>query len=72
SGFPMDCVFCPIAGGREPAHRHFEDDHFIVLLDFFPLRPAHVLIVAREHAPLLSDRSAAARDALPGLSERTG
>ncbi|MCR3764982.1 HIT family protein, partial [Pseudomonas aeruginosa] len=21
SGFPMDCVFCAIAGGREPAHR---------------------------------------------------
>ncbi len=55
SGFPMDCVFCAIAGGREPAHRLFEDEHFIVLLDIFPLRPAHVLIVAREHAPHLSD-----------------
>ncbi|VFT11434.1 putative HIT family protein [Pseudomonas aeruginosa] len=33
SGFPMDCVFCAIAGGREPAHRLFEDEHFIVLLD---------------------------------------
>lgn len=61
SGFPMDCVFCAIAGGREPAHRLFEDEHFIVLLDIFPLRPAHVLIVAREHAPHLSDLSAAAR-----------
>ncbi|HCT4714098.1 TPA: HIT family protein, partial [Pseudomonas aeruginosa] len=72
SGFPMDCVFCAIAGGREPAHRLFEDEHFIVLLDIFPLRPAHVLIVAREHAPHLSDLSAAARDALPALAERTG
>ena len=72
SGFPMDCVFCAIAGGREPAHRLFEDEHFIVLLDIFPLRPAHVLIVAREHAPHLSDLSAGARDALPALAERIG
>ncbi len=72
SGFPMDCVFCAIAGGREPAHRLFEDEHFIVLLDIFPLRPAHVLIVAREHAPHLSDLSAAARDALLALAERIG
>ncbi|WP_413038483.1 HIT family protein [Pseudomonas aeruginosa] len=68
----MDCVFCAIAGGREPAHRLFEDEHFIVLLDIFPLRPAHVLIVAREHAPHLSDLSAAARDALLALAERIG
>lgn len=72
SGFPMDCVFCAIAGGREPAHRLFEDEHFIVLLDIFPLRPAHVLIVAREHAPHLSDLSAVARDALLALAERIG
>ncbi|HBO9692870.1 TPA: HIT family protein, partial [Pseudomonas aeruginosa] len=49
-----------------------EDEHFIVLLDIFPLRPAHVLIVAREHAPHLSDLSAAARDALLALAERIG
>ena len=72
SGFPMDCVFCAIAGGREPAHRLFEDEHFIVLLDIFPLRPAHVLIVAREHAPHLSDLSTGARDALLALAERIG
>ncbi|MDH1263232.1 HIT family protein [Pseudomonas sp. GD03944] len=66
----MDCVFCAIAGNRAPAHRLYEDEHFIVLLDIFPLRPAHVLIVSREHAPFLKDLSVAARDRLLALSER--
>lgn len=66
----MDCVFCAIVGNRLPAHRICEDEHFIVLLDIFPLRPAHVLIVSREHAPFLKDLSVAARDHLLGLSER--
>lgn len=66
----MDCVFCAIVGGRLPAHRVYEDEDFIVLLDIFPLRPAHVLIVSREHAPLLKDLSAAARDRLLLLAGR--
>jgi len=66
----MDCVFCAIAGNRQPAYRICEDEHFIVLLDIFPLRPAHVLIVSREHAPFLKDLSVAARDRLLELSER--
>ena len=66
----MDCVFCAIAETRLPAHRVYEDEHFIVLLDIFPLRPAHLLIVSREHAPLLKDLSAAARDRLLLLAGR--
>ncbi|MGH8353666.1 MAG: HIT family protein [Pseudomonas sp.] len=66
----MDCVFCAIAAGRLPAHLLHEDEHFLVLLDIFPLRPAHVLILSREHAPYLSDLSAAARERLLALAER--
>lgn len=66
----MDCVFCAIVDDRLPAHRVYEDEHFIVLLDIFPLRPAHLLIVSREHAPLLKDLSAPARDHLLLLAER--
>lgn len=66
----MDCVFCAIAGNRLPAHRVYEDEDFIVLLDIFPMRPAHVLIVSREHAPLLKDLSARARDRLLAVGER--
>ncbi len=66
----MDCVFCAIVEDRLPAHRIYEDEHFVVLLDIFPLRPAHLLIVSREHAPLLKDLSAAARDRLLLLAGR--
>lgn len=66
----MECVFCAIAAEQLPAERIYEDEHFIVLLDIFPLRPAHVLIVSREHAPFLKDLSTAAADALLPLVQR--
>lgn len=66
----MQCVFCAIAAQQLPAERIYEDEHFIVLLDIFPLRPAHVLIVSREHAPFLRDLSAAASGQLLGLAQR--
>jgi len=66
----MDCVFCAIVDGKLPAHLVHEDEHFLVLLDIFPLRPAHVLIVSREHAPYLSDLSVVARERLLALAER--
>lgn len=66
----MNCVFCAIAAGQQPAQTIYEDQHFLVLLDIFPLRPAHVLIVSREHAPLLQDLSSAPRDALLALAAR--
>lgn len=66
----MDCVFCAIAERRLPAHRLYEDDDFIVLLDIFPMRPAHVLIVSRLHAPFLRDLPVSVRERLLTLSER--
>jgi histidine triad (HIT) family protein len=66
----MECVFCAIAAEQLPAERIYEDEHFIVLLDIFPLRPAHVLIVSREHAPFLKDLSAAASEQLLPLAHR--
>lgn len=65
----MTCVFCAIAAGTLPAHLLHEDEHFLVLLDIFPLRPAHVLIVSREHAPYLHDLSAPAQAHLLGLAQ---
>jgi len=66
----MTCVFCAIAAEQLPAERIYEDEHFIVLLDIFPLRPAHVLIVSREHAPFLKDLSSAASEQLLHLAQR--
>ena len=66
----MDCVFCAIAAGRVPARILYEDDHFIVLLDIYPLRPAHLLLVAREHATFLHQLPEAAQQGLIPLAER--
>jgi diadenosine tetraphosphate (Ap4A) HIT family hydrolase len=66
----MSCVFCAIADGQLPAHIIHQDEHFLVLLDIFPLRPAHVLIVAKGHAPFLADLPSQPRDALLALADR--
>jgi diadenosine tetraphosphate (Ap4A) HIT family hydrolase len=66
----MSCVFCAIADGQLPAHIIHQDEHFLVLLDIFPLRPVHVLIVAKGHAPFLSDLPSQPRDALLALADR--
>lgn len=66
----MSCVFCAIADGDLPAHIIHEDEQFLVLLDIFPLRPAHLLIVARGHAPYLADLPEPARDTLLALAAR--
>lgn len=66
----MDCVFCAIAAGRVPARTLYEDDHFIVLLDIYPLRPAHLLLVAREHATFLHQLSESSQQDLIPLAER--
>lgn len=68
----MTCVFCAIADGQLPAQVIHADEHFIVLLDIFPLRPSHVLIVARGHAPFLADLPAAPREALLALADQVG
>ncbi|WP_220815591.1 HIT family protein [Pseudomonas paralcaligenes] len=66
----MSCVFCAIADGHLPAYVIHEDEHFLVLLDIFPLRPSHLLIVARGHAPFLADLPAPPREALLALADR--
>ena len=68
----MDCVFCALLEGRLPADIVYSDAQHVVLLDIYPLRPWHVLIVSRQHAPFLSDLQAPARDSLLALAERLG
>lgn len=65
----MDCVFCAITEGRSPALTIHQDEYFLVVMDIHPLRPGHLLIVSREHAPYLSDLPVAARDRLLILAD---
>jgi histidine triad (HIT) family protein len=60
----IDCVFCRIVSGTEPAHIVDEDADSIA---FFPLAPAvagHTLVVPRIHARTLLDIDASSAGAL--------
>jgi len=45
----MDCVFCKIVAGDIPAHKVYEDEHFLAFLDIRPLAPGHTLVIPKEH-----------------------
>ncbi|GAB3646653.1 HIT family protein [Streptomyces sparsus] len=51
----MDCLFCAIAAGEEPAHRVLDDPVAVGFLDTRPLFPGHVLVVPRRHVRTLTD-----------------
>lgn len=44
-----DCVFCKVLAGELPSTRVYEDDTVVALMDIFPLRRGHVLVIPREH-----------------------
>lgn len=45
----MDCVFCRIAAGQEPADIVYRDDNVIVFKDYRPRAPIHLLICPITH-----------------------
>ncbi|WP_455142814.1 HIT family protein [Candidatus Hodarchaeum mangrovi] len=45
----VDCIFCDIIHGREPAIRIYEDDKTIAFLDIAPLNHGHTLVIPRNH-----------------------
>lgn len=45
-----NCVFCAIAAGEIPAHKIYEDESLVAILDAGPLNAGHALIIPREHA----------------------
>jgi histidine triad (HIT) family protein len=58
-----DTIFQKIIDGAVPAHRVYEDDRVLAILDVGPLSRGHVLIIPKEPAETLdalSEQSAAA------------
>lgn len=54
-----NCIFCKIAAGEIPSRKVYEDDDVIVFHDIHPAAPVHLLIVPREHIPMLADANEA-------------
>lgn len=46
----MDCVFCRIVAGREPAHIVYEDEKTLAFLDHLPIQEGHTLVIPKKHA----------------------
>ena len=44
-----DCLFCQIEQGKQQALVIYADEHCLAILDVFPLKPAHVLLLSRFH-----------------------
>ncbi len=58
-----DTIFKKIIDGRIPAHKVYEDDRVLAILDIGPLSRGHTLVIPKEPAETLdalSDESAAA------------
>ena len=51
----VDCLFCAIVAGTQPAHRVLETDEVVGFLDVRPVFKGHVLVVPREHHETLAD-----------------
>lgn len=49
----QNCPFCMIVAGKIPAQRVYEDETLIGILDINPAAKGHVLLLPKEHYPIL-------------------
>ena len=50
-----DCLFCKIINGMLPAHKIWQDEHFLAILDINPNTPGHTLLLPQIHEPYVFD-----------------
>ncbi len=51
----MDSVFTKIIKGELPAHKIYEDERCIVILDIAPVQPGHCLVIPKEQVEFIWD-----------------
>lgn len=66
-----ECIFCAIAARQSPASVIYEDERAMVLLDLFPVREGHVLIIPRKHGQFVNDFDDDLLGHLMSLARRT-
>jgi histidine triad (HIT) family protein len=47
------CIFCHIISGNRPTYKVYEDDKVIAILDIAPAAKGHVLLMPKEHYPIM-------------------
>lgn len=50
-----DSVFTMIINGQLPAHRIYEDDKCIAILDIHPVQPGHALVIPKKQIEFIWD-----------------
>jgi histidine triad (HIT) family protein len=65
-----DCLFCRIASGAIPAKKLYEDSDVVAFADINPQAPTHVLVIPREHIPMLDSLEEAHVEAMGRLMLR--
>ena len=50
-----NCLFCKIINGLLPAHKIWQDEHFLAILDINPNTPGHTLLLPQIHEPYVFD-----------------
>lgn len=58
------CIFCQIVAQQAPASIIYQDDLCLALMDIFPLRPAHVLVINKRHVQHVHELSEQERNHL--------
>ena len=43
------CIFCEIINGKVKSRKVYESKHSLALLDAFPLKEGHILIISKAH-----------------------
>ncbi len=49
----MQCPFCKIVKGDIPSKKVYEDDKLLAVLDINPIRKGHILLMPKEHYPVM-------------------
>ncbi len=55
------CVFCKIFAGDAPATTIIEDSHYAAIMDIYPWRPGHVLVIPKVHVQRIDEMTKEAR-----------
>ncbi len=66
----MDCLFCAIVAGDQPAAVVLDEPELVAFLDTRPVFKGHVLLVPRLHVATLPDLPAALRDPFLEAAQR--
>lgn len=65
-----NCVFCEVVAKKAPASIVHEDQNCIAIMDIFPARVGHTLVISKQHGQHLRDLNSADREHLFAVANK--